>query len=215
MTYLELVNKVLVRLRESQVTTVSQNVYSTMVGAFVNDAKKEMEQAWDWSQNRSIIAVSTTDTVSTVTLTGFGQEGKVISAYNSSGKVQLLQQSQAWFDRQNYTGEVSSGSTSKFCFRGEDSSNDSIIEVWPTPDGVYDLKFNVEVVQDDLSADGTEIQIPFRPVYLMAVAMLAEEKGETGGKTSARYFETADKALADAIAFDAAKHPNENIWYEV
>jgi hypothetical protein len=45
--------------------------------------------------------------------------------------------------------------------------------------------------------------------------MLAEEKGETGGSTSARYFEMADKAISDAIAYDAGRHPMEAIWYEI
>ena len=39
MTYLNLVNNVLRRLREDQVTTVYFNTYSSMVGDFINDAK--------------------------------------------------------------------------------------------------------------------------------------------------------------------------------
>lgn len=48
-TYLQLVNDVLVRLRESAVSSVSQTPYSALVGAFVNDAKREVEDAWQWS----------------------------------------------------------------------------------------------------------------------------------------------------------------------
>jgi len=36
MTYLDLVNNVLRRLREDEVTTVNANVYSRMVGDFIN-----------------------------------------------------------------------------------------------------------------------------------------------------------------------------------
>lgn len=49
-TYLQLVNDVLVRLRESPVLTVSQTPFSALIGAFVNDAKREVEDAWQWSQ---------------------------------------------------------------------------------------------------------------------------------------------------------------------
>lgn len=49
-TYLQLVNDVLVRLREPQVSTVSQTPYSALIGALVNDAKREVEDAWQWSQ---------------------------------------------------------------------------------------------------------------------------------------------------------------------
>ena len=40
MTYLNLVNNVLRRLREDEVSSVTDNTYSKMVGDFVNDAKK-------------------------------------------------------------------------------------------------------------------------------------------------------------------------------
>lgn len=49
-TYLQLVNDVLVRLRETPVSTVSQTSYSMLVGALVNDAKREVEDSWQWSQ---------------------------------------------------------------------------------------------------------------------------------------------------------------------
>ena len=40
MTYLQLVNSVLRRLREDQVSTVEQNSYSILVGELVNEAKE-------------------------------------------------------------------------------------------------------------------------------------------------------------------------------
>jgi hypothetical protein len=40
MTYLQLVNKVLTRLRENTVDTVGQSTYSALVGELVNDAKR-------------------------------------------------------------------------------------------------------------------------------------------------------------------------------
>jgi hypothetical protein len=39
MTYLNLVNNVLRRLREDEVTTVNSDTYSAMVGDYINDAK--------------------------------------------------------------------------------------------------------------------------------------------------------------------------------
>ena len=39
-TYLSLVNDVLVRLREPEVTTINENVLSKLVSKFVNDAKQ-------------------------------------------------------------------------------------------------------------------------------------------------------------------------------
>jgi len=48
MTYLELVNNVLRRLRETEVTTVQSTAYSKLIGDIVNDAKRLVEDAWDW-----------------------------------------------------------------------------------------------------------------------------------------------------------------------
>ena len=46
MTYLDLVNNVLRRMREEEVSSVSESTYSKMAGDFVNDAKKLVEAAW-------------------------------------------------------------------------------------------------------------------------------------------------------------------------
>jgi hypothetical protein len=49
-TFLQLVNDVLIRLRETVVVTNTATAYSTLIGAFINDAKREVEDAWQWSQ---------------------------------------------------------------------------------------------------------------------------------------------------------------------
>ena len=46
MTYLEIVNKVLVRLREEEVTTLDENDYSKLVANLVNVTKQEVENSW-------------------------------------------------------------------------------------------------------------------------------------------------------------------------
>ena len=48
MTYLELINDVLVRLREPTVSTNLETTYSTLLGKFVNDAKRQIEDAFAW-----------------------------------------------------------------------------------------------------------------------------------------------------------------------
>ena len=77
MTYLNLVNNVLRRLREDEVTNVSESTYSKMVGDFVNDAKELVETAWDWSALRSTLTITTAADDYTYSLTGSGNEGKV------------------------------------------------------------------------------------------------------------------------------------------
>ena len=59
MTYLQLVNSVLRRLREDEVSSVSQNAYSKLVGELVNEAKQTIEQTWDWTALRTTKSINT------------------------------------------------------------------------------------------------------------------------------------------------------------
>lgn len=47
-TYLQVVNKVLVNLRENQVAAVNSTAYSSLIGEFVNQAKETVEDHWRW-----------------------------------------------------------------------------------------------------------------------------------------------------------------------
>jgi len=49
MTYLELINDVLIRLRETTVSTSTETAYSTLIGKFVNDAKRQIEDSYAWN----------------------------------------------------------------------------------------------------------------------------------------------------------------------
>ena len=43
--------------------------------------------------------------------------------------------------------------------------------------------------------------------------MAIEERGEDGGVNSSSAYARADQVLKDAVALDAAKHPEETQWY--
>ena len=62
MTYLELVNDVLVRLRESTVSTVGETTYSSLIGKFVNDAKRQIEDSYSWNCLSTVVTVTTAAT---------------------------------------------------------------------------------------------------------------------------------------------------------
>ena len=92
MTYLNLVNNVLRRLREEEVTSVAQTTYSKLVGDFVNDAKKAVEDAWDWSSLRTTLTISTTANVFNYVMTGAGNQLKVLHAYNDTDNFDMQYQ---------------------------------------------------------------------------------------------------------------------------
>ena len=81
MTYLELVNDVLVRLREPTVATVTATDYSTLIGKFVNDAKRQIEDAFSWNVLGQTITVTTTSGTYSYALTGAGQKFQVLERH--------------------------------------------------------------------------------------------------------------------------------------
>jgi len=213
MTYLNLVNNVLRRLREDEVTNVSENTYSKMVGDFVNDAKELVETAWDWSALRTTLTITTAADDYTYSLTGSGNEGKVLNLINDTSNLTMQYQTQNWFDDKFFVQTPASGAPEYFTYNGVDGSGDTQIDVYPKPDGVYSLKAKMVLRNVPLSADSDTLAIPSSPVIHMAIALLARERGETGGTSTPEYFAIADKHLSDAIALDAQKHPEETIFY--
>ena len=134
------------------------------------------------------------------------------SALNDTQNCLLSYQTKDWFNEQLYINAVVSGTPQYYTFNGLDSNGDTQLLVSPKPDDVYALRFDVIRRQPDLTVDSSTLLIPSAPVMHLAVALLSRERGETGGTSTAEYFSIADKYLSDAIAIDAAKHPEEMIF---
>jgi len=212
MTYLNLMNNVLRRLREEETSSVTSTTYVKMVGDFINDAKTLVGQAADWSALRETITISTAASDNTYSLTGGGDNIKVMSMLNDTQNCFIEYQTKDWFNEQLYISSAAEGTPRYFTYNGLDSSGDTQILVGPTPDGVYSIRVDTVKRQADLSANTDELLIPAMPVIHLAVALLARERGETGGTSTAEYFTIANQYLSDAIAIDAAKHPEEMVF---
>ena len=212
MTYLNLMNNVLRRLREEETTSVTSTTYVKMVSDFINDAKKIVEEAADWSALRETIVVTTSASDNSYSLTGGGDNVKVMSVINDTQNCFMEYQTKDWFNDSLYISNAVEGAPKYYTYNGLDSSGDTEVLVGPTPDGVYSLRFDVVKRQADLSANTDTLLVPAMPVIHLAVALLARERGETGGTSTAEYFSIADKFLSDAIAIDAAKHPEEMVF---
>tara|TARA_R100000700_G_scaffold36691_1_gene46239 strand:- start:2629 stop:3189 length:561 start_codon:yes stop_codon:yes gene_type:complete len=184
-----------------------------MSGDFVNDAKKLVEAAWDWSALRTTLTVTTSADVFNYVLTGSQNKVKVLNALNDTSNATLQYQTQVYFDDKYLLNTPASGSPVDYTFNGVDSNGDTQVDVYPKPDGVYTLRFNCTLRNDDLTADTDNMLIPAQPVIHTAIALLARERGETGGTSAPEYFGIADRYLSDAIALDAQKHPEETIFY--
>jgi hypothetical protein len=214
MTYLQIVNSVLRRLREDEVTAVADSTYSTLIGDLVNDAKKYVEDSWDWTALREAITVTTVASTKTYALTGSGQDFKLLNSYNDTSDGSLTYRTNKYFD-DVYITTTTEGSPSDFTYRDTDASGDTQVEVYPTPDGVYSLVYQVINRPASLSSDTDVLVVPSQPVIYMALALATRERGEQGGTSAAEYMALADTFLADAIALDASKYEDQMIYQVV
>ena len=213
MTYLDAVNNVLRRLREEEVTTVQATTYSKMVGDFVNDAKDLVETAWDGAGLRNTLTATTQEDVFSYVLTGSQSTIKLLDVINDTSNFFMEYRTATWFDNQYLNQTPVKGSPAFYTFNGVDLNGDSQVDLYPKPDGVYEIRFNSVLRNNNLSLDADKLFIPSTPVIHLAIALLSRERGETGGTSTPEYFAIADKYLSDAVAMDAQKHPDENVWY--
>ncbi len=216
MTYLDLVNNVLIRLREEQVTTVSANTYSTLIGEFVNDAKRQVEDAWNWTALRSTLTVTTAADTFNYEMNGAGVRFKVLDVINDTSNFFMKQESSSQFNNALLnTDTAETGEPRYYTFNGVSSDGDIQADVYPIPDGVYSLRFNFVVPQAKLTSDTTTILVPSEPVIFGAYARAIAERGEDGGLTTSEATLLAANSLNDAIAIEANHFPSELIWNEI
>ena len=215
MTYLELVNGVLRRLRENTVGSVTQNTYSQLIGDIVNDAKRMVEDAWDWSALRSTLTAETSAGVFNYVLTGSGNRIKLIDVVNDTSNWFMTYKDSHWMTNAYLNQDAPSSTPRYFTFNGVDANGDTQVDLYPKPDGVYTIRFNCILRQDDLSADEDQLLVPHMPVIHLAFAMAARERGETGGRAAGELMGFAQNYLSDAVALDAYKHPEETVYMAV
>jgi hypothetical protein len=215
MTYLELVNDVLVRLRESTVSTVSETSYSALIGKFVNDAKRQIEDAYAWNVLGTTITLSTTSGTYQYALTGAGQKFQVIDVINVTSNIGMKNIDFASMNRkQNFSTPVS-GIPYEFAFDGVDASYDTKVTIYPRPDGVYSIPFSLAVPQATLSSDATVVAVPDVLVVQNAYARALVERGEDGGLSSSEAYQLYKAMLSDYIALEGTRYPENQEFVAV
>ena len=215
MTYLELVNDVLIRLRETTVSTVSETSYSTLIGKFVNDAKRQIEDAFAWNVLGTTITLSTTSGTYSYSLTGSGQKFQVIDVINVTSNVGMKNIDFASMNRkQNFSTPVS-GIPSEFAFDGVDGSYDTKVTLYPRPDGVYSIPFSLTVPQATLSSDATVVSVPDVLVVQNAYSRALVERGEDGGLSSSEAYLLYKSMLSDYIALEGTRYPENQEFVAV
>jgi hypothetical protein len=207
MTYLELVNDVLIRLREPTVATVTATPYSTLIGKFVNDAKRQIEDAFAWNVLGTTITVTTSNGTYSYALTGSGQKFQVLDVLNTTSNLRMKNIDFASMNRnQNFSTPVN-GIPAYYAFDGVNGSYDTKVTLYPRPDGVYTIPFSLTVPQATLSLDQTVVLVPDVLVVQNAYSRALVERGEDGGLSSSEAFLLYKSMLSDYIALEGTRYP--------
>ena len=215
MTYLQMVNSVLRRLRETEVSSVADNAYSTMIGEFVNDSKRSVEDSYNWNALYDTLSATTTGDIFNYVLVGSGQRFRVVDVLNDTSNWFLKEQSTQWFDQQFLLTTTPKGSPQYYNFNGVNANGDTQVDLFPIPNGVYDVRFNVVLPQPPLVNNTDKVKVPAEPIVFLAYARALAERGEDGGLASNEAAALYRQSLADAIALESGRYGEESQFYWV
>jgi hypothetical protein len=211
-TYLEMVNEVLIRLREPEVTSVSDNSYSKLIGKYINDAKRQVEDAWAWNALTETLTATTASNIFSYVLEGSGTRFRIIDVLNDTenyvmkyGETKRMNQ---WFLMAN----PERGTPQYYNFNGTDSEGNTLVDFYPIPDGVYNIRINLILSQVPLANNSDKPLVPSEPIVFLAYAKALAERGEDGGMASSEAYALFKSSLADFVAIEANHYVEEITW---
>ena len=212
MTYLELVNNTLRRLRESTVATVADTDYSELIGIFVNDAIRYIESSWDWSVLRTTLSIDTVVGTNLYRLTDFGTRSEVLYVHNETSNTVVPQTTLQKIRELTLGTNNAQGTIQYYALEGVDANNDVQLRLHQTPNSVVTL--SVYGVKRDtvLTTDNSTTNLPSSVIEQFAFAYALRERGETGGQSAGEQVALAQADLTNAVALDANLRPEEITW---
>ena len=220
MTYRELINQVLIRLREDTITTDwsgaindsgTVSAYHKVIGSLINDSKRHVEERHDWLNLRETVNISTVNGTKNYNLSS-GQEIKIIDSINNDTGQHLKQVSKLYINTVKYPTD-DTGEPLYYGFNGSDASNNLKIDLSPVPTDAHTISFDIIKHQDVLTTAATVLKVPSQPVILGAWAMAIAERGEDGGTQSSLMAAESLEALKQAIMLDSGNTQYETDWY--
>ena len=212
MTYLQIVNKVLVRMREAQVASVSESDYAALIGEFVQQAISEVEDARDWNALRTTVQVTTAADNFSYVLPNVGFSYNILCAWEDTiGYMIDKAESYSWMNQQLLNKYDATAQPLWYDINGVDASGDPVINFYPIPDDVYLINFNMKI-KSILSDDADSTPIDTLPIVLKATMLAVDERGDDAGLSLEVLEASYQTALANAVSYDAALNEDETIW---
>lgn len=209
MRYLDIVNNILTRFRLDKVSSVDEDNYSRLIGVLVNDAKREVEDAWTWNVLRTSVVMYTEAHVFAYELSGVGNRGRLLfnevgetSVWNVTDQTKLRGPMPSDWMTEKISYSDSLNPPIYFDINGQSNGNPAM-NLYPIPDRDYQIQADVVIPQGDLVENNDKLIVPSYPVILGAFSLAIAERGEDGGLSQSEAYARYQDALSDAIQLDA------------
>jgi hypothetical protein len=210
--FLQLTNSVLSRLRESEASSITDSDYVRLVARWVNDSKRQVEDAYNWNSLSDTLSATTTSDIFNYVLEGSGQRFRVIDVLNDTSNSMMDNAPTRWMDQRFLLTTAQRGAPKYFNFNGTNVNGDTQVDLYPIPDGAYDIRFNIIKPQTELVSNSDVLLVPHEPVIMGAYARAIAERGEDGGVQSNEAYALYSQSLADAIALESGRYIEEQSW---
>lgn len=231
-TFLGMVNEVLKELRETPVTTINQTSYSTLIARWINGAKRQVEDAWDWQPlgltvNLNLV-ISQLDydlTALTPILNArarlqrnpFNFSRPMAFDVTTGNPYNLIDQPVHWINQMRDKLPTPQTNTVPIYFgleRYNNGSNDGIrMRMWETPTAVRNWRIYFTNPQDDLVNEVDPIYVPWYPVVMIATDIALSERGEEIGEPGTTIDQRRNLHITNAIGVDATFQDYKQDFY--
>lgn len=220
MTFLQLINKVLVRLRQDAITSLSDSG-ATLAAHFVNQAKEEIEDIGPWKALRSLVSVPTVQGTEEYLITGSNERSYPLQ---ECGQIEVFETTSNSVRRQlqvvpyEALAALHEKDTSQTQGVAEyvafnKTATGLYIRFYPIPESVRTYKVRVVIPQAELAAVSTALTIPSRPVWLLAAAYMVQERGEELSGEPGQLMAQARIAIDNAMLTDFGGGVEEFSFY--
>jgi hypothetical protein len=231
MTYRELINSVLRRLREDTITadwvgdlydTSTVTDYQKLVGVLINDSMQSVGQYHNWNTLRESFSLTTTPGsmgyILGDTVRGAGNSFQILDVINQDTGTVLTQAPSSWLNKVSFPSEEAengeptfyglNGTTQVSIYRSPDFN----IDLYPIPTKSEVISVNIVKQQEEMRLATESIKVPSLPVILGAWARAIAERGEDGGTISSAVAAEAREALVLSVQLDASNMEYERDW---
>lgn len=205
--------------------TSTTDDYLLMILQFVNEAKEEIEEnGWSWRALRQTVTVTVAAAQVSYDLTIAGDadvdtndRSRLLYENNQTGvetfyqshtsapqvfdvtdadEFRLKELSQEKMERMHFT-DADETQTRPQYFAWFHDGDSVTMKIWPTPAEARTLKVRMYIPQAELASDSldTELTIPHRPVWTLALWKANQERGDELGREGS----TAHRAALDAV----------------